>query len=392
MIVRMALRRGHNYMRYALSVQYHGSFFRGFSHDPILENTVRPSSQHDFRGCYSVEGRLRKALNSLLGGSNGVAKHIGETENEDGNKDEFPAFENFQVSSRTDRGVHALHNTLHVDIRPKTTGRSHQHEHWDTNQLMRGLNFHLKNQIMGLIGRKKIDSVSNHLRVQNVRLAPDSMPNPFYDENNPLSEPTEDWNARFSVTQRTYVYRILTRSSSGHHEDDSDNDENTTGLDWGLPFEHDRSWRINDNLELSQMRLAASYLQGTHDFSTFRKPGCHRRSPIVTLFEITIEAQPLSIIPPFQQRLHQQQHGGGIGLPSYYGDCQLVTILFRGNAFLYRQVRNIVGCLVAVGKGELNVENVRELLEARQRSQLRCESAPARGLFLAHVHHGDFIL
>jgi tRNA pseudouridine38-40 synthase len=69
--------------------------------------------------------------------------------------------------------------------------------------------------------------------------------------------------------------------------------------------------------------------------------------------------------------------------------CQLVTILFSGNSFLYRQVRNMVSCLVKVGRGRLKPAEVQSILAARNRSRVP-GMAPAHGLYLVDVQHGDF--
>ena len=67
----------------------------------------------------------------------------------------------------------------------------------------------------------------------------------------------------------------------------------------------------------------------------------------------------------------------------------LVTIVVTGRSFLYHQVRNVVGCLVEVGRGKLTPEHVKGILEKRDRS---CAPgmAPPQGLFLVDVEHGDF--
>ena len=386
----MSIRRLHKYTRYALSVQYNGSSFLGVSHNPGTENMILPSG-HDFRGLYSVEGTLRVALNSLLNGG----------DNEDNadvtsKQDEFPCFENLRVSSRTDRGVHALHNTLHVDIRPQKVFNERnrgQEQPWGVKSLLHGLNFHLRRQVTEYNGRSGNDMASNHLRVLNVKLAPDSMPNRFYDssrcldENDPLSIPTIDWNARYSATDRTYAYRILMGGNQIDHG-------NKVHLNWSVPFEHDRSWHIAGELDVSQMRQAAVHLTGTHDFSTFRSLKCQRHSPVVTLYTVEIHSQPWSILSP-PQLLQQNglDEGSCLSPYSYYGnDLQIVTVLVRGNAFLYRMVRNIVTCLVAVGKGQLTPGDVRDLLEARKRSELQHNMAPPNGLFLVQVRHGDFFI
>ena len=65
--------------------------------------------------------------------------------------------------------------------------------------------------------------------------------------------------------------------------------------------------------------------------------------------------------------------------------------MIQGDAFLYRQVRNIVGCLIEVGKNQLSSEDVRGILLARDRSKAGV-MAPAHGLFLANVEHYNLLI
>jgi tRNA pseudouridine(38-40) synthase len=78
-------------------------------------------------------------------------------------------------------------------------------------------------------------------------------------------------------------------------------------------------------------------------------------------------------------------------LPSLHThkSLHLVTIIITGKSFLYHQVRNMVACLVDVGRGKLKPDGVKEILEKKDRS---CASgmAPAQGLFLVDVEHGGF--
>mmetsp|Transcript_11590 Transcript_11590/g.15461 ORF Transcript_11590/g.15461 Transcript_11590/m.15461 type:complete len:106 (-) Transcript_11590:264-581(-) len=69
--------------------------------------------------------------------------------------------------------------------------------------------------------------------------------------------------------------------------------------------------------------------------------------------------------------------------------ASLITFTISGDSFVYRQVRNMVGCLVEIGKGKLQPTHVKDLLEKRQR-KLAPAMAPAHGLFLVDVEHGDF--
>ena len=61
------------------------------------------------------------------------------------------------------------------------------------------------------------------------------------------------------------------------------------------------------------------------------------------------------------------------------------TFIVRGDGFLYKQVRSMVGFLISVGKGNESPEAVKELLDAAAPRTARVETAPARGLFLWKV-------
>lgn len=400
------VRRSLGYRRYVFSVQYHGSSFLGFSWQGNQENAILPDGT-DLRGYRSVEGRLRQALQDFF-----------PTSSSSGN-----GFENIQVSSRTDRGVHALKNTCHVDLWNKDNKLN-------TSQIHRGLNFFLSRQRELHSGASDNDSTDpsaspkaqrrlrgasqvvlggkwvrhdpmNEMRVLAVKEAPAQMPNPAGHER---EQPAiVDWNARFSATQRTYMYRILHTHNPVTLNDDDDNNDNHHHIhplsDWAAPFEWDRSWRVQDHhapLNVTAMRAAAAHLQGTHDFSAFRATGCQRSSPITTLHNIEIHSQsygpPLSWEKNVATITHGMGNGGALGLGSCGTDdspCQLVTILFTGNSFLYRQVRNMVSCLVAVGRGRLEPDAVAAILMSRARSR-ETGVAPAHGLYLVDVQHGDF--
>ena len=385
------VRRADGFLRYALSVQYHGSSFLGFSYQKSQENTWI-DERNDLRGYRSVEGRLREALDELVGPDN---------------------YENVQVSSRTDRGVHALKNTLHVDIRPRSRSR----EPWNAVKVWKGLNYYLSRQprvspFQSSDGSGYEQEAVGVMRLpqQDVRVlsavkAPLKMRNHFYsaggietgdgvgnengqdasDQTPKLEFPHEhleyvDWNARFSATERTYVYRVIqVRGDSPY----------------GIPFESDVSWRVftKDGMEIRAMKDAASAFVGTHDFTSFRGAGCQRLSPVVTLNAVQVDVQPYGMDPMWTCQ------GGMLGLgrsshsplSEQSDDIRLITIRVNGQSFLYRQVRNIVGCLVEVGQGRIDPQSIPTLLENCDRSRAPA-MAPAQGLFLVDVQHGDFVI
>jgi tRNA pseudouridine38-40 synthase len=69
-------------------------------------------------------------------------------------------------------------------------------------------------------------------------------------------------------------------------------------------------------------------------------------------------------------------------------DGDVVTFGFRANAFLHQMVRTVMGTLVRVGEGKLEPDDVRTMLEARQRAVIS-QPAPAQGLTLVRVAYGS---
>merc|ERR1711937_715405 len=217
-----------------------------------------------------------------------------------------------------------------------------------------------------------------------------------------------DWNARFSATQRKYVYRLLCyhprqlqrHGAESRDETEIDNDlDHIENANFGIPFEWDRAWCLPQHhshpLDIDAMAEAAKHFVGTHDYSSFRGRLCQRSTPVVTMKDVSINVSE-SGTGVWGNELQQQK---------------LVTMTFVANSFLYRQVRNMVGCLVEIGKhgGRLSPKNVKEVLQCdwkqnndkkddilfhastEKRSQHRPYStAPPQGLFLGGVWHGKF--
>jgi tRNA pseudouridine38-40 synthase len=279
-----------------------------------------------------------------------------------------------------------------VDIRQRIKNAGS----WDARKIASGLNFHLVRQYRD---KTKKDGESQHdnktrgqpytheflgnfpprrysppheVRVLNAAKAPLAMKNIFYTGNADDDQPALiDWNARFSATQRAYAYRIFHQPS---YEDYN-----------GIPFEWDRSWVLRDSnpLNIEAMREAALYMTGTHDFTSFRGRSCQRASPVVTMKHIVVQSQP-------KGAFGMTDLGDMFRVKSFSeSDASLVTIGIVGDSFLYRQVRNMVGCLVSVGRGKLEPTKVCNILAERDRTKAP-SMAPAHGLFLVNVQHGDF--
>ncbi|QTS84086.1 tRNA pseudouridine(38-40) synthase TruA [Coxiella endosymbiont of Amblyomma nuttalli] len=110
-------------------------------------------------------------------------------------------------------------------------------------------------------------------------------------------------------------------------------------------------------LDEKRMQIAAQFLLGEHDFSSFQGAGCQSKTPMRVIFQIEI----------FRIR------------------C-MVVIEVQANAFLLRMMRNITGVLVAIGSGEKEPKWAEHVLKAKDRQQGGVTVSP-NGLYLVEVSY-----
>ncbi|MCW5260817.1 tRNA pseudouridine(38-40) synthase TruA [Verminephrobacter eiseniae] len=122
-------------------------------------------------------------------------------------------------------------------------------------------------------------------------------------------------------------------------------------------------------LDHDAMQQAADYLVGEHDFSAFRASTCQAPSPVKTLRRIGISCRGQS--PP---------HPALGWSPCYW------RFEFVANAFLHHMIRNIMGCLVAIGQGKQSPQWMQQLLRARSRAAAAPTFAPDGLYFLGPVY------
>lgn len=151
-----------------------------------------------------------------------------------------------------------------------------------------------------------------------------------------IEEVSSDFHARFSAIGRGYIYRILNRRAP-------------------TVLNVNRVWTVGYPLDIEKMREGAKYLIGNHDFSSFRGAGCQALSPIKTLDKLDIVKS---------------------------GDE--IHFIVEAKSFIYHQVRNMVGTLKSVGEGRLQPEDIKAILEAKDRKKAGV-TAPACGLYLNKV-------
>lgn len=201
------------------------------------------------------------------------------------------------AAGRTDTGVHATGQVAHIDLT----------KDWPADVVRNALNAHL---------------VPEPIAVLEASVAP------------------EGWHARFSATERRYVYRILNR--------------------WAPPaIDQGRVWHVKKPLDAEAMHDAAQALVGHHDFTTFRDLGCQAKSPMKTLDIARVRREGAEVILEFASR-----------------------------SFLHRQVRSMTGTLAEVGVGRWTKADLVAALEARDRTACG-PVAPAEGLYLTGVSYED---
>lgn len=146
------------------------------------------------------------------------------------------------------------------------------------------------------------------------------------------------FHARFSAFQRTYFYVLYVHPVRS-------------------PLLAGRVGWTHVPLDVGAMQMAATYLLGEHDFSAFRSSDCQAKTPIKHLYRIDIRRA---------------------------GD--FIHFRFRANAFLHHMVRNLMGSLIAVGRGRQPVSWLAEVLESRDRRYAAATFMPD-GLYLAQVDY-----
>ncbi len=197
-------------------------------------------------------------------------------------------------AGRTDAGVHAIEQSAHFDYEKKIA---------NLNLLIKSLNFFLN--------KKKIS-------IQKI------------------VQKNKNFHARYSAKKRIYVYLIRNYISPS-------------------VINNLKEWHIINKLDLNLLKIGAKKLQGTHDFSTFRASNCNAKSPIKTIYKISVLKEK-----------------------------NLIIIKFVSKSFLKSQVRSMVGCLKYLAEGKWSIKKFLSAIKSKKRENC-APLAPPKGLYLKKI-------
>lgn len=157
----------------------------------------------------------------------------------------------------------------------------------------------------------------------------------------------DSFHPRKDASQKTYIYFIANQKASP-------------------VFFCRYSWLVPQRLSIEAMADASRLLIGEHDFSAFMGTGSDIKDSVREIYSLHLE------------RLESID----FMTTSLMGNFIKISVV--ANGFLRHMVRNIVGTLVEVGRGRTSPDQVKEILDSRDR-KLAGQTAAARGLFLEKI-------
>jgi tRNA pseudouridine38-40 synthase len=154
----------------------------------------------------------------------------------------------------------------------------------------------------------------------------------------------QDFHARFSARGKTYVYRVINAPVPS-------------------PFWRRYAHHEARKLDLDSMRRAAILFLGEHDWTAFSSAQTDAETRIRTITRCEVAER------------HDER-----------SRARIIEMTVSAEGFLRYMVRSIAGTLMAVGRGEMNDEDVRQAIKSGDRSQVAA-TAPPCGLTLVSVEY-----
>ena len=152
-------------------------------------------------------------------------------------------------------------------------------------------------------------------------------------------EVDERFHSRLNCKKKTYRYII-------------NNSKNGTAIYRNLET------HIPQKLDVEKMQQAVKYFEGEHDFKAFRSSGTSSKSSVRTIYKAEVIEMP-------NERIY---------------------IELTGSGFLYNMVRIISGTLVDVGLGKIEPDQIKDIIESKDRTKAGKTLQP-QGLYLLKVEY-----
>jgi tRNA pseudouridine38-40 synthase len=148
-----------------------------------------------------------------------------------------------------------------------------------------------------------------------------------------------DAHSRFDAVKRSYIYKIHTQKS---------------------PFLEGRSWYYPFPVDLDALQSAANTLLLYKDFESFSK-----KNTTVNTFDCTIT------------KAEWTQEGS------------IIQFNIDSNRFLRGMIRGLVGTMLQVGRGQINLDRFEEIIRLKNEQNVDF-STPAHGLYLSNIEYPDY--
>ena len=338
--------------RIKLTIAYDGTGYKGWQ----IQNPTKEKPEGDKP---TIQGMLTLGIGNLLRRSSGKdpSSASGMLSQGEGNS---PEDDSIQLigASRTDSGVHAMGNVAVFDT--------------DSS-----------------IPTENFPSAINSFLPEDIRVVK-------------AEEVPAEFNPRFEPHEKVYEYKV-------------DNSP--------IPSPMGRLYAYNFTyaLDIEKMRQAASYLCGVHDFTSFVNPDSqvfeHGGDAVREIYSIEIfsdrgRKSPEAVdsansskefenpdlvsnqekisdaveLPNVSRRVRIDANLSKVSRKVREEDASLITFRIRGNGFLYHMIRIIVGTLLQVGNGKREPEDIRNILEAKDRTKAG-PTVPAKGLCLVELRY-----
>ena len=152
-------------------------------------------------------------------------------------------------------------------------------------------------------------------------------------------EVSEDFHSRYSAKGKKYRYLVYNEAHSS-------------------AIMRNRACHVRPELNFSEMKRAAQYFLGRHDFAAFQATGGQVRSTIREIYGIDVIKR----------------------------EDNLIDIEVSGNGFLYNMVRIIAGTLIYVGMGKIKTSDIPNIIDSLDRTKAG-KTAPSEGLYLMEIYY-----